>query len=100
MQAVIQILKVNELKSGVSKKTGNPYELQDAECVLLDDNGQPSQIGVLGIPKDLRGKVTPGVYTGSFALRPDLTTRRIEAVLTGLNQVPVRSQVPQVKSPA
>lgn len=97
MQAVLQILKVNDLKSGVSKKTGNPYELQDAECVLLDDKGAPSQIGVLSIPKELRGKVEPGVYTGNFALRPDLQTRRIEAVLTGLNAVPVRSQVPQVK---
>lgn len=98
MQAVIQILKVNEVKSGVSSKTNKPYELQDAECVLLDDNGAPSQIGVLSIPKDLRGKVAPGVYTGSFSLRPDLQSRRIEAVLTGLNPVPVKSQVPQVKA--
>lgn len=96
MQAVIQILKVNDVKSGVSSKSGKPYELQDAECVLLDDHGAPSQIGVLNIPKDMRGKVQPGVFTGSFALRPDLQSRRIEAVLTGLNPVPVKSQVPQV----
>lgn len=97
MQAVLQILKVNEVKSGVSKKTGNPYELQDAECVLLDDKGAPMQIGVLSIPKDLRGKAEVGVFTGSFSLRPDLQTRRIEAVLVGLTPVPIRSQVPQVK---
>lgn len=91
MQAIIQILKVNDVKSGVSKKTGNPYELQDAECVLLNDDGTPSQIGVLSIPKDLRNKVQAGTYTGSFSLRPDLQTRRIEAVLTGLNPYAVRT---------
>lgn len=90
MQAIIQILKVNEVKKGVSKKTGNPYELQDAECVLLNDDGTPSQIGVLSIPKDLREKVQAGTYTGSFSLRPDLQTRRIEAVLIGLNAYSVR----------
>lgn len=93
MQAIIQILKVNDIKSGVSSKTGKPYELQDAECVLLDDNGAPAQIGVLSIPKDLRGKVSTGVFTGSFSLRPDLQTRRIEAVLVGLNPYAVRKAV-------
>lgn len=96
MQAIIQVLRVNDLKTGTSAKTGRSYELQDAECVLLDDKGAPSQIGVLSLPKDLRGKTTPGVYTGSFALRPDLQTRRIEAVLVALVPVQVRSQVSKV----
>lgn len=92
MQALIQILVVNDLKSGTSAKTGNKYEIQDAECVLLNDDGTPSQIGVLSIPKALRGAVKPGIYTGSFALRPDLQTRRIEAVLTGLVAAPIKSK--------
>jgi hypothetical protein len=93
MQAIIQILKVNDLKTGVSSKTNRPYEIQDAECLLLNDDGTPSQIGVLSIPKDLRGKVQPGTYTGSFSLRPDLQTRRIEAVLVGLNTYATRNSV-------
>lgn len=84
MRSIIQILKVNEMKKGVSRKTGNPYEMQDAECLILNDDGSVDQVGVLPLPKDLREKVLPGTYVGSFAMRPDMQTRRIGAVLTGL----------------
>lgn len=85
MQSILQILKVNDLRTG--NKDGRPWEMQDAECILLADDGQPSQVGVLPIPKDLRGKVAPGLYLGSFGLRPNLQTRKIEAQLTGLQPV-------------
>lgn len=100
MQALIQILKVNDLKTGTSAKTGKAYEIQDAECVLLDDNGNPDQIGVLPLPKALREQARPGVFTGTFALKPDFSTRRIEAVLTGLTAVPIASQVPSASRSA
>jgi hypothetical protein len=90
--ALIQVIKVNDPRSGV--KEGRPWAMQDAECLLLDENGQPSMVGVLSLPKDLmseaqgkdqfKHKVQPGVYTGSFALRSGLRDRRIEAVLTSL----------------
>ena len=83
--ALIQIIKVNEARSG--SKDGRAWEMQDAECLLLDDEGQPTQVGVLMLPKDLRNMTKPGFYTGSFALSAGLRDRRIEAVLTGL--VPV-----------
>jgi len=82
MQSILQILKVNEPRTG--QKDGRPWEMQDAECLLLTAEGVVDQVGVLQIPKDLRGKVKEGVYMGSFALRPDMRSRRIEAVLTGL----------------
>lgn len=82
MHAIIQVIKVNEVKSGT--KDGRNWEIQDAECILLTDEMKPDQVGVLTLPKDLRGKVSPGVYTGSFTLKSDLRTRRIEAVLVGL----------------
>ncbi len=82
MQAVFQIIKVNLPKSGT--KDGRAWEMQDCECIMLDVNYAPDQVGVLMVPKDLRGRLTPGTYTGSFTLRPDLRTRRIEAVLIGL----------------
>lgn len=88
MQSIIQIIKVNDTKSGV--KDGRPWEIQDAECILLNDDGTPSQVGVLSLPKDLRGQVKPGTYLGSFALRADLRSRRIEAVLTGLQPYATR----------
>lgn len=86
MHAFIQIIKVNDAKSG--EKDGRKWELQDCECILLNDDGSPSQVGVLSLPKALRGQVKPGRYTGSFTLQPDLRTRRIEAVLVGLTAVP------------
>ena len=88
MQSVIQILKLNEPKTGTSKKTGNAYDMQDAECLLLDANGNVDQVSVLQIPKGLRGKVTVGKFMGSFALHANFASRRIEAVLTDLNPIP------------
>jgi len=88
--AILQIIKVNEARTG--SKDGRAWEMQDAECILLDDQGQPSQVGVLSIPKDLRGKVTAGIYTGSFTLKPDLRTRKIEAVLVSLNPYTISRQ--------
>ena len=90
MQSILQILKVNELRTGNNKTTGKPYEMQDAECLILNDDGSVDQVGVLQVPKDLRGKVTPGTYLGSFALRPDMASRRINAVLTGLQPYSVK----------
>lgn len=82
MQSLLQILKVNDERSGV--KDGRSWSMQDAECLLLKESGEVDQVGVLRIPRELRGKVAPGVYLGAFALRADMASRRIEAVLTGL----------------
>lgn len=98
MQSVIQIIKINELKTGV--KEGRAWEMQDCECILLDDSGQPREVGVLPIPKALRGQVQVGTYIGSFALRADLRTRRIEASLTGLQVYEVKRVPPPAAPPA
>jgi len=84
----IKVIKVNELRKGVSKKTGNPYEMQDAECLLLAEDGTPSTVGVLMIPKDLLGKVTPGDYAASFTLGTDME-RRIIARVTELRPMKI-----------
>lgn len=88
MQSILQIIKVNEPKTGV--KDGRPWEIQDCECILLKEDGSPDQVGVLSLPKDLRGKTVAGVYLGSFVLRADLRSRRIEAQLVGLQPYAVR----------
>lgn len=94
MQAIVQILKFNEVRSG--EKNGRKWSMQDCECLLLDENGKPDQVGVLVLPKDLmerraRGELAEGIYTGSFALRADTSRegqRRINAALVGLTPVP------------
>ena len=91
MQSVIQVLKVNDARKGVSRKTGNPYEMQDAECLLMTADGAIDQVGVLQIPRELMGKVALGTYSAVFALRSNMSSRRIEAVLTNLTPLPPRS---------
>jgi hypothetical protein len=90
VQSIIQILKLNDPKTGTSKKTGNPYDMQDAECLLLTPDGGIDQVGVLQVPKALRETVKPGTYTATFALNANFASRRIEAVLTGLVPLPAR----------
>ncbi|CAM3342998.1 hypothetical protein [Paracidovorax anthurii] len=86
LTSLIQILKVNELRKGVSQRTGRPYEMQDAECALLDDAGVLQQVGVLQLDKSMMGESAPepGVYMASFALAASMKDRRIGAVLTAL----------------
>ncbi len=89
--ALVQIIKVNEARSGT--KDGRPWEMQDCECLLLDGEGNPTQVGVLMLPKELRNKdkVKPGMYTGSFTLQASLRDRRINAELVDLVPVDPRS---------
>lgn len=90
MNSYLQILVVNELKKGTSKKTGNPYEIQDCECVMLDDAGQPTKVGVLMLSKNMMAEKAPkpGVYTGTFEMVSDMMTRRLTSQLVGLTAVP------------
>lgn len=98
LQALIQIIKVNELREGV--KDGRAWQMQDAECLLLNDDGSPASVGVLSLPKNLRGENAPrvGTYTGSFSLQAGLRDRRIEAVLVGLTDA--NKRIPASQSPA
>lgn len=89
--SIIKIIKINEKRTG--SKDGRAWEMQDAECILLDENGEEAQVGVLSLPKHLRGDSAParGIYLGSFALQAGMRDRRIEAVLTGLQPYGVKT---------
>src|SRR5471030_488997 len=90
MNVFLQILKLNPIREGTGKVSGNPYRMQDAECMILDDKGEVDQVGVLMLSKDQVGKTDPGIYLGSFAMRANTSKdggRKIEAVLTGLQPV-------------
>lgn len=97
--SIIQVLKLNEPIKGTSAKTGRAYDIQDAECLLLNESGGVEQVGVLTIPNDLRGKVEPGTYMGTFSLRADRQSRRIGSVLVGLTPIsPASSSASKVKA--
>ena len=83
MQSKIKILKINEVRSGV--KNGKEWSMQDAECILMNDDGSIGNVGVLQLPKSLMGDKLPkhGDYTASFALHAGFD-RKINAVLTAL----------------
>ena len=84
LTSIIQILKVNEKRSG--NKNGRDWAMQDCECALLADTGELEQVGVLQLPKDMMGESAPkpGIYVGAFALRAGMQDRKITAVLTAL----------------
>ena len=89
MQTIIQILKVNEARSGT--KDGREWKMQDAECILLNDDGSVGEVGVCSLPKNLIGATAPGNYTATFTLRANKGReggRRIEAQLVGLTPLP------------
>jgi hypothetical protein len=84
LTSIIKIIKVNEARNGT--KDGRAWSMQDAECILLNDNGEEEQVGVLQLPKNLMGDNAParGIYIGAFALQAGMRDRRIAAVLTAL----------------
>lgn len=99
MQSTIQIFKLDEVKKGISSKTQKPYEIHTAQAALIDAAGNVDTVGVLDIPPSLRDQVKPGMYSGSFAMKTNFATGRIEAILTGLTPAPVRSAAPSAPAP-
>lgn len=63
----LQVVKL-ENEKGVSKRTKKPYDFMVAQCVLLDENGAPTQSGRMMVPEALRPVVKLDVYQAGFAL--------------------------------
>lgn len=63
----LQIVKLDNEK-GVSQRTKKPYDFLVAQCVLLDENGLPTQSGRMMVPEALRPAVKLDVYQAGFAL--------------------------------
>lgn len=99
LTSIIQILKVNEKRTG--NKNGRDWAMQDAECMLLSDTGELEQVGVLQLSKDMMGEnePKPGIYAASFALRAGMQDRKIGAVLTSLTPYPM-AKAPQSSNKA
>lgn len=109
MSSTIQILKVNEIESGVSAKTQKPWERHTAECIVLTDDGQVECVGRFVVPPALREGLRTGVFRAAFSLRvPTFGDNKGDIVpqLTGLVPVPPLrapgaspSAAPVVKAP-
>jgi hypothetical protein len=67
MHTVLEILVINT-KEGTAKKTGQPYKIMEAHCVLRDMAGKAGSVGVLTIPKALEAVAKQGLFTASFTL--------------------------------
>ena len=90
LPSFIQILVAQKPKEGVGKN-GKPYKFQEADCVMLDEDGVMLQVGVMRVPNDLIDKIKPGVYQPGFGIRVDFQSREIKPVLMSLT--PVRQKV-------
>lgn len=80
----IQILVVGPVQD--KKWEGREYQIQEAECVMLNDDGTPQGVAVLRLGETMRGANAPkpGLFTAAFTLRANPKDRRLEASLAGL----------------
>lgn len=63
---LIEIIAINE-DSGTSKRTGNPWKMYKAQCVVRGPDGVV-KIGELILPKQLAETTKPGRYLAEFEL--------------------------------
>jgi hypothetical protein len=82
MKAKLEILSL-EKQSGVSKKSGNAYEIRKAHVVLHRDDGN-KEVAVLMVPKDVPDPA-PGVYEAEFGIAVDFQTRELRGVVAALH---------------
>lgn len=91
----LQILKIDDLKTGISD-SGREWSRLNCEVMLLDlVDGKyvPSDVGRIAIPEALREGLTVGAYSGVFALSvqtfgDEKEKHEVSARLTGLTRIP------------
>lgn len=83
----LQIILVGPVQN--KEFEGRKYDVQEAECILLNDDGSASQVAVLRLAENMRGDKAPkvGTYSAAFSLRANPKDRRLGAVLTGLTPI-------------
>lgn len=90
MQTILEILLVNT-KTGTGKKSGQPYSISEAHCILRNEDGTAGAVGVLTVPKALEEVAKPGMFTAAFSLEAPTfgeNAGKIIAALKGLTPVP------------
>lgn len=81
LPSVIQVLVAGAVQD--KKYQDREYKAQQLECLALDADGQPLQVGIIRVPTHLHGQVTTGFYRPVFGMRVD-RDRVIQAVLLDL----------------
>lgn len=81
LPSILQVLVVGPLLD--KKYDGREYKTQQLECLALDADGQPLQVGVIRVPKHLQGLVKVGYYRPVFGMRVG-RERVIESVILDL----------------
>lgn len=91
---LIEVIAIN-VQSGTSKKTGNPYAIHKAQCVVRGPDNSV-QIGELKISKELAEKTPPGKYLAEFELGVSFE-RLVVPLVTALH--PWGDNKPQAQAP-
>lgn len=81
LPSVIQVLVPGPVLE--KKYDGREYKSQQLECLALDADGQPLQVGIIRVPQHLHGQVKTGFFRPVFGMRVD-RDRVIQAVLLDL----------------
>ncbi|MGX7005131.1 cellulose synthase [Caballeronia sp. KNU42] len=65
----LTIIAIN-VRSGVAQKTGRPYTIHEAQCILEQSKDGVSNVvvGVINLPDVLAKEVQPGDYLAEFLL--------------------------------
>lgn len=97
LPSVIQVLVAGPVQQ--KKYQDREYTTQQLECLALDDNGQPLQVGVIRVPKALQGQIKPGFYRPVYAMRVD-RERSIQPFIAGLTPYKPVAASPKSSSPS
>lgn len=73
MQSLIRVLSLNDVRDGASPDGQRKWSSQTAEAITMSEDGEFGKAGRIRLPKDLVGKVVPGVYMASFVVDRDET---------------------------
>jgi hypothetical protein len=90
MPQILQILAIT-VKTGTSKKTGAAFSIPEAHCILQDETGKATGVGVYVVPKDLEATIKPGYYTPAYEMRSSTFgdgAGQIVAAISGLTELP------------
>lgn len=100
MKTRLQIILTNP--AAERSYDGRKYTTQDAECIVINENGTPSQVGVLRLSRDYTDVVAvkdgvtsivenkapkPGLYDATFGLVVSPKDRKIGAAIVELQPV-------------
>ncbi|MFM0301444.1 cellulose synthase [Paraburkholderia sediminicola] len=96
----LTILSIN-VRSGVAQKSGRPYTIREAQCILEQATDGVSNIvvGVINLPESLAER-TPGEYLAEFALAQGNGTDAGRLVPKIVSLTPYGNQRPQPKAEA